>query len=360
MGYCPSSAVRNALIFYHVDAVILTPFITVLWSFALAFHLSRRYEQSVAPFVIANFLSGILAPALFFISAFIMVNIADFFTNHKIEAHLILTRFLPDLTYEVGLNSNGKECKQWVIANSLVLKINQKEPTNCMLPKKMYKKYFRFCPMCLPNYSTILLSIILVFTLMMSFSYFIDITLVNQVTVTSCSDRSINAKYSCFKAGTLSPVNCVSNNATQKLHCFRFYRFGIDVDLITSSSSAFAFYLLTNRIISGVISVNKVLHNLTGKLGELCIAGGLLLLLATGILSFMWISGNLSGSVSLTAHLDVLNLAQLTMISLLIIIIGFLVRQGEWMVKRPANRKLVMLEKDFEKEPVDTEPVHSV
>ncbi len=338
---------EEIIIFLHsCSMVYATSFvIAVFWSFALGFNRSRRFERSVTPFVVANVLSGIVAPTLFFVSTFILGNIIDYFTNHKIEAHLILTRFLPGLKYEVGMDSNDKACEQWVVADSLVLKIQKNESMRCLIPQRICNTYFNFCNSCLPNQSTILLSIIVVLTLMISFTYFIDISLVSQVTVSSCSDSSINIQYSCFKAGTLSPVSCTSNNGTQRLHCFRFFRFGVDVDIITASSSAFAFYLLTNRIFGAIILVIRMLHNFTYLHGALFMVGGSLLMFSTAIIGIMWISGYASDSVSLLAHLDVLNIAQLTMISLFIMIVGFLSHQGEWMQKRPAKHKLVMFEK---------------
>ena len=182
---------------------------------------------------------------------------------------------------------------------------------------------------------------------MISFSYFIDISLVSQVSVDSCSDSNINIQYSCFRAGTLKPVDCTSNNATQALHCFRFYRFGVDVDFITSTASAFAFYLLTNRILSGILFVMKfsrVSKKDSKRQGNLFVIGGLAFLLMTGILVIMWLSGVTSESITLLAHLDVLNLAQLTMLSLFILIVGLLAREGKWIEKRPARHRVVKFE----------------
>lgn len=323
----------------------------VLWSFALGFNRSRRFEHTVTPFVIANLLSGIVAPILFFMSIFVLVNMVDYFTDHKIQAHFILTYFLPCLKYVEGVDSSNKECQQWIIADTLVLKIQKEKSDRCLFfPKQTCCKCLDFCAMCWPHRSTILLSIVVILSLMISFTYFIDITLVNQVTVTSCSDPTINIQYSCFKAGTLNPMSCTSKKGTQKLHCFRFYRFGVDVDLITSVAGAFAFYLFTNHIFIGIILVLKMLHNFTRKQGEIFIFSGCLLLLMTGCVILVWIFGYASESVVLLSHMNILNLGQLAMVSLFIVIIGFLARQGEWMNQRPARHMLVKFEKDEEKQ----------
>ena len=193
-----------------------------------------------------------------------------------------------------------------------------------------------------------LLSIITMLSIMVSFTYFIDISLVSQVSVNSCSDSNINIQYSCFGAGTLKSVDCTSNNETRPLHCYRFYRFGIDVDFITSVATAFAFYLLTNRIFSGLIFVMKIsrVSKKESKCqGNLVVIGGLAFLLVAGILFIMWLSGVASESVTLLAHLNVLNLSQLTMVTLFIVIVGLLVRNGRWIEKRPAQHRVVKFEK---------------
>lgn len=311
----------------------------MLWSFAIGFNRTRRFEQTVTPFVVANVLSGIVAPILFFISVLLFVNIVDYFTNHKIESHLILTRFLPCLHYEIGQDLQQRNRQQWVIADSLILSIKHGEDYE-------NERKCKFCRSFKPNYATILLSVIVVLSLMISFSYFIDVTVVHQVTVSSCADSNINDEFSCFTTGSLEPVNCIASNVTQRLHCFRFFRFGVDVDLIASSTSAFAFFLLMNKIFTGIILVLKMLKDFTKKQGELFIAAGVMLLFATAGLTVKWITGYASESVALLAHLDVLVLAQLTMVSLFIMIVGLLARHGRWVEKRPARHKLVKFERD--------------
>jgi hypothetical protein len=287
-----------------------------LWAVAIAINHSRVQERTVTPFVVVECLAALCFP-LFFVAGFLlMANVIDFITSEAADARKALPRFLNAVKFE-----KGGEKDHWIIEDSLYFTLKKRE-----------RKRFS----CYPNFATWVLVSIVCLAFIFSVSYFVDIVLDMQVSVTSCDDPRIDRTFSCFNSSTLEHVDCVTDTAVNGiLHCFKFYRFGVDVDLIQSIATAYAVYLVASAIFGHIFLVMKVLLHLTKKVywGGLLVAVGVLFFFGSIVVIVIWLNGYISPIASELSRLNVINLAQFVMVSWFILLTGLLMIGGEWAEK---------------------------
>lgn len=289
----------------------------MLWAIAVGVNHSRQQDRTVTPFIVVELLAAVFFPFLFFTSGIFIANVIDFITYGVADAREALPRFLNAVKFKKGEKSD-----HWVIENTLYFDLKKRE------------KRENFS--CYPNFATWILVAIVSLAVNFSVSYFADIALDKQVSVTSCSDPRIDSTFSCFNSSTLAYVDCINDTAVEFIHCFKFYRFGVDVDLIQSIATAYAVYLVAAAIFGHIFLVMKVLLHLTKQhiLGGVTIVLGLVMFFGSVALILVWLSGYISAALSELSRLNVINLAQFVMVSLFVLLIGLLMVSGTWAGKK--------------------------
>ena len=245
-----------------------------------------------------------------------MANVLDYITYEAVDARAAVPRFLSAVKFK-----KGDKMDYWIIENTLYFSLKKRE------------KDSRFS--CYPNFATWVLVSIVSLAFVFSVSYFADIALDKQISVTSCSDPRIDSTFSCFNSSTLVHVNCTGNPPVEFIHCFKFYRFGVEVDLIQSFATAYAVYLVASAIFGHIFVGMKILLHITKRRiwGAMMIASGVLMFLGSMVLVFVWLSGYVSATLGEITRLNVINLAQILMVSWFVLLTGLLMVGGMWAEK---------------------------
>ena len=295
----------------------------MLWAIAIAFNHSNRVDITVAPFVIVELLVAIGFPVLFYIAGIFMASVLDFITLGAADSRGALPRFLKSIQFEMGDKEDS-----WIIEDTFYFPLTKRT--------KEERKKHGFCYSCFPSPATLILVTILGLTISLAVSFFADITIDTQVSVTSCDD--VDRDFNCFNKSTLAYVDCDTNRNVELIHCFKFYRFGVDVDIISSIATTFAFYLVARAIFG--YTFLKVLLKLSHSLlwGIMFIVLGVILVVGTAAITLTWLAGYVSSSVVVISRLNVISLAQFLMVSMFVLLIGFLMVGSKWVEIRPKKR----------------------
>ena len=297
----------------------------MLWAIAIAFNHSNRVDITVTPFVIVELLVAVGFPVLFYIAGIFMASVLDFVTLGAADSRGALPRFLKSVQFEKGDKEDS-----WIIEDTFYFPLTKRT--------KEERKKHGFCYSCYPNPATWILVTILGLTISLAVSYFADITIDTQVSVTSCND--VDRDFNCFNKSTLAYVDCDTNRNVELIHCFKFYRFGVDVDIISSIATTFAFYLVASAIFGHVFLAMKVLLKLSHSRlwGIMFIVLGAVLVVGTAVITLIWLVGYASSSISEISRINVVSLAQFLMVSLFVLLIGFLMVGSKWVEKRPKKK----------------------
>lgn len=302
----------------------------VLWAIAIGVNHSRRADITVVPFIVVELLVAIGFPFFLFTGGIFMANVLDFITYGAVDARKILPRFLRSVKFEEGTeldqvssggDPNKKDYDFWVIEDTFYFYLDKRKGGD------------RFS--CYPNFATWVLVAILSLSINLAVSYFADITLDMQISVTSCSDPRIDRTFSCFNSSTLVFVDCVNDTNVELIHCFKFYRFGVDVDLIQSLATSYAFYLVATSIFAHLFGLMKISLYISNKRvwGVLVVVVGILLFILSVIVILIWLSGYISPALGELSRLNIINLSQFVMVSWFVILIGLLMIGGTWAEK---------------------------
>ena len=319
----------------------------MLWAIAIGVNHSRRVEITVVPFIIVELLVALGFPFLLFTAGIFMANVLDFITYGAVDARKILPRFLKSVKFEegtdieadtygtniVGGDPNRKNYDFWIIEDTFYFYLDKRTPDE--------RKSKGFCYSCYPNFATWILVAILSISMNLAVSYFADITLDMQVSVNSCDDPRIDRSFSCFNASTLNYVDCIENKDVELIHCFKFYRFGVDVDLIQSIATSYAFYLFATTIFAHLFGLMKITLYISKRRvwGVVVVAVGIVLFLLSVIVILIWLSGYVSPALGELSRLNVINLGQFVMVSWFVILIGLLMIGGTWAEKEKVRGK---------------------
>ena len=217
----------------------------VLWAVALGYYHTNRVEKNIAMFALVEFLAGILLPVLLIAGSILLAIVMDYITIGRVDARKRINRFLPSVVFEEGANFD-----YWVIEERFYFKLNKRDD------------HFShtFCYSCDKTPSTWLLTCIVALSILLCLSYFVDITVVEEQTLSACPEDV--GEFDCFNKSSFNFVDCgdeLESNNIELVHCFRFLRFAVDTNLITSLVQAFAFYLATVAVFGRVFSVVKSL-----------------------------------------------------------------------------------------------------
>jgi hypothetical protein len=289
----------------------------VLWGVAIAEDHSRRTDKEVWPYIVVELLVGLVMPISVIISFTIFAIFLEYITQGSIDGRVLITRLLP-----VVRVVEGEENDYWVILNRFYFQMSSHDS------KVRHNEKPKSCiDMCSRTPSTWIITTIVSIGFLMGVSYFMNATVAQQTNLTQCP--RVVYEIDCFN-GSFSYVDCSdasqASNVTA-LHCFRFLRFGQDSDIVGGLSRAFAFYLTAVAFFATSFHVVEILINFKpSRLWGIpfLVLGVVLFIIATAI-SFS------PGAVLL--GLDLVQMAQLYMISFYIFLVGLLVLISKWWQK---------------------------
>ena len=281
----------------------------------------------MVPFIIVEFLVAVALPFFAFTGGILMANVIDYITYGKADARTALPHFLSSVKFE-----RGEKNDYWIVEKTFFFKLKKRD--------KEERKEHGFFFSCYPNFATWIMVAVVGLSINLAVSYFADITLDMQVTVTDCEDPRIDRTFSCFNRSTLIFVDCVTDTSVELIHCFKFYRFGVDVDLISALATTYAFYLLSAGTFGYLFVIMKIFLHLSKRRlwGALFIVCGMVMFLVSLIVIAIWMSGYISPSLAELARLNVIHLAQFVMVSLLVFFVGILMVGANWLELEPKKK----------------------
>ena len=309
--------------FYHCLIMLYLVILSIL--------VTTKYieedEPTVAPFHAVDLLGGILTPVMFLISAFITVATVDYHTGYKLNSQLMLARLLPAVAFKI----TGTE-RYWIINKKFRLNTTCGKgelQSNYLMAQEAKTNYgLNSIRMITPSYSTLLLCGIVMISVTLSFSFFIDTSLVLQWTLKGSCYNVRNMWYSCFESGDLDYVDCShATNATSTLYCYAFNKYWFSSLVIVSTGMVYI--LVTFRVMDIIYVVGKF-RRFSQHFGIILVTGGIVLLFAAISMFVIWQTRFSSVSTFLRSYLNILHLMQLILISLYILILGLLVKEGKW------------------------------
>ena len=294
---------------------------TALWGIAVAYnefnprYLPQRSDGSISviPYIIVNYLIGIGTPILLFFSTGLIAIVLDFITIGRMDMRRMICYILPAVSLQ-----EGKENYYWAVLNAYYFPLN----------KRPDRRKHGFLYSCDKNRYTWYFAIICALSMLLVFSYFVDLTVTDQRNFAECpSDPS----FVCFLEKTFAYVNCSQNtylNITL-LHCYKFLRFGVDVNLITALSQSFAFYLLIITLSHQILFIVKFLLTVHPSRFWGC-----------GLFAFcgLLIAGAIAAIVKsdvFIAYTNILSILEFFMVAIIVFVIGLLVVEGRWWEKVP-------------------------
>ena len=293
----------------------------MLWGVAISFDHARRSQRTIDAYIIVELLVAIALPIFLFTSAILITIVLDYITVGHLDGRTAIKRFLPSVSF-----LEGEKNDYWVIENTFYFSL-----------KKRAHRLDHNCWYSVDHSpSTWFLTVIVCVSFHLAISYFVDITLDEQVTTGGCNDPRADRSFDCFRAGTLDFVDCTDSdvNATT-IHCFKFHRFGVDVDLVSSFATAFAFYLATVAVFAHIFSVVKILLHIKPSkfwgVGFLLI--GVIAFITAIVTTVFWVNGYASNTVGELLRINIINIAQFFMVSVFLVMVGTLLVFGKWWEK---------------------------
>ena len=283
----------------------------MVWGIAISFDHARRDERSVLNFIIVEILVGVLLPVFLSSSVAFFAVVLEFITIGHADLRTLVPRLVNVVKFQIGQNHD-----YWVIDNTFYYPLVKKEGRK--------KKSCWYSVDKEP--ATWLIAIIIGCAFNLVISYFVNSTLDAQITVESCADPLIDRTYDCFNASTLVFVDCVDNTDTDLLHCFKFYRFGVEVNIITAIVTAYVFYYVTVAVLRHIYSVVRILIQIKPSRywGVGLVAVGLIFYVVSIIVTVFWIQGYAADTIAELTRINIIHIAQFFMVSTFVTMTGSL------------------------------------
>ncbi|CAI8003938.1 hypothetical protein GBAR_LOCUS3801 [Geodia barretti] len=236
--------------FFLCLLALILSFECLLWAVALGYYHAKRQEKDISAFILVGFLAGFLLPLLLFVASVLLAIVLDYVTIGRVDARKGIKRFLPSVVFE-----EGKDFDYWVIEERFYFKLEKRD-------QHLESKYGLWYS-CDKTLSTWLLTGIVALSFLLCLSYFVDITVIEETTLSSCPNDT--ELYDCFNRSTFNFVDCADGEMRRNvelIHCFRFLRFAVDTHLITSIALTYAFYLVIVTMFGHVFTAMKTLLHL--------------------------------------------------------------------------------------------------
>ena len=278
------------------------------WGIAISLNHAQQVEKSVATFIIVDILVALALPIFLCTSIASFAVVIEYITIGHLDLRTIIPRLIGLVKFE-----DGKKFDYWVIDNLFYYPLMKKEDRS--------DKGCWFSVDKSP--ATWFLAIIIGTAFNLAISYFVDLTLDTQITVTSCDDPLIDRTYDCFSASTLKYVDCVDNKAAV-LHCFKFHRFGVDTNFTIAISTSYAFYLVTMATFKHILTVvRNLVHVKPSRYWGVGLLGiGLIFYVGSIFVLIFWIRGYTADTISGLRFLNIIHIWQFFMVSTLVTMVG--------------------------------------
>ena len=296
-----------AFVWTFVSALFLvSAVLCLLWSIAIDYRQNGLLNKSVWPYIVTEVLVGIVLPIFLFIAAAIFSVVLTFVTSGKLELRTAVSKFIPAIRFTTGQNSD-----YWVVQKFFYIKLDKRTdygPRGCWYA-------------CDKSRHTWYVATLVALQLLLAVSYFVDVSIAEQVTAKSC--QSIDyTKYECYNQTTFNYVDCnatvgLNLTSTNLLHCFRFLKFGTDVSIISSLSQAFAFALVAATFFGHAFDALKLLSRIKESRWWSILFLLASLLLLGGSLWYL-----LRGDV-VSSRIEIIGALQFIMTSLFLLCAGF-------------------------------------
>ena len=293
----------------------------MLWGIAIAFDHSRRDAKSVNVFIVVEILTAVLLPVFLFVGTILFAIVLDFVTVGHLDLRIMIPRFVRDVRLE-----SGEKRDYWVVDDTIYYP----------LKKKNDRTKHRFCCYSIDTSpATWFLTVIVCTGFHLAISIFIDMTLDQQVTVDACDNPLIDRSFDCFNASTLTFVDCVDDTDAELLHCFKFFRFGVETDFVGAISASYFIFLLTMAVFSHVYFVVRNLLRVkpTRYWGVGFILLGILFYIGSIVVMVFWIVGYAANTIAELQQINIIHIAQFFMVSTFITTVGMFLLVGKWYEK---------------------------
>ena len=289
----------------------------MLWSIAIDYRRNGELNKSVWPYIVTEFLVGIVLPIFLFISAALFCIVLTYITSGKLELRTAVSKFIPAVQFQ-----KGEKEDYWVIEKFFYIKQQKKTGYD--------KRGCWFA--CNKSRHTWYIAVLVALQLLLAISYFVDVSIAEQITVKSCGSIDYTM-YECYNQTTFNYVDCNSTqqlNSSGLLHCFRFLKFGTDASIIASLSQAFAFALVAATFFAHAFDSLKLLSRIKESRWW-----SILFLIASALLlgGSLWYL--LKGS-ALSARLEIIGALQFIMMSLFLFFAGLLMIETKGWEMEPA------------------------
>ena len=288
---------------------IATIVLAVVWGIAISFNHARQDAKTVVTFIIVEILVAVGLPVFLCASVAFFAVVLEYITIGHLDMRTLIPRFIGMVKFESGLKFD-----YWVIDDIFYYPLKRKDGRS--------DKGCWFSVDKSP--ATWFLAIIIGTAFNLVISYFVDLTLDAQITVTSCDDPLIDRTYDCFRAGDLKFIDCVDNRDATLLHCFKFYRFGVETNIITAITTSYAFYLVTIAVFKQIFSVvRNLIHVKPSRFwGVGFVAIGLILYVGSAIVLIFWIRGYAASTISELRRINIIHVCQFFMVSTFVTMVG--------------------------------------
>ena len=293
----------------------------MLWGIAISYDefnprlLSVTDSSTITAtsYIVVNVLIGIATPILLFISTGLIAVVVDYVTVGQMDMRRGIGYILSSVAMQ-----EGKENYYWTVLDTFYFPMN----------KRPHRRDHGLLYSCDRSRYTWYFTIVCALSLLLVFSYFVDLTVTEEFTSSKCPS---DVSYVCFSQHNYAYLNCSGSlNMTGAIVCYKFLRFGIDVNLITALSQSFAFYLLITTFFTQVFTVVKGLVSIKPSR-----FWGIGLILFSGLLVGGAIAVLVSSDV-LVAYTGILSILEFFMVGAAVFVIGLLVVEGKWWEKLPS------------------------
>ena len=288
----------------------------MLWGIALSFSYGQQHQRSIAFFLIVDILTTILLPTLLCTGFGFFAVVVDYITVGHIDLRIIIPQVMPIVELE-----SGDKYDYWVIINTFYFPLRKRND------RIRHGFFYSFDT----SPATWFLVAIIFSAIYLTLSLFIDITLDEQRSVTSCDSEFIDPSFDCFSAISFEFVDCANVTGERLLHCFKFLEFGLESNVLMAISSAYAFYLLAIRIFMqmfyAVHDLLKIRPTRLWGVGFLIL--GVILYAASIATTVLWATGITVGSL----NLSIVHIVQIFMASSFITFMGLLLLTTMWFEK---------------------------
>eukprot|EP00731_Ephydatia_muelleri_P020128 Em0012g953a len=223
----------------------------LLWSIAIDYRQNGLLNKSVWPYIVTEVLVGIVLPIFLFVAAALFSVVLTFVTSGKLELRTAISKFIPAIQFLKGQNND-----YWVVQKFFYIKLDKRTSYGTR----------GCCYACDKSRHTWYIASLVALQLLLAISYFVDVSIAEQVTARSC--QSIDyTQYECYNQTTFKYVDCnttlqLNLTSNDLLHCFRFLKFGTDASIIASLSQAFAFALVAATFFGHAFDTLKLLSRI--------------------------------------------------------------------------------------------------